>query len=355
MVFYVVGIPSRFADWCLNLTARIVEYALGPVELVNANTVEEVGSALLKATAPHLVFASYHPVGRLRDALATGTARFVVVLDDPRRAVGDAVAQHGDEFLLVAIRTVSKSLAALTNWDAIPDSLVLHGDTYRVAQVLAAHAIAHRLGLAVSEQDLANIVAAVAEAGLGLEVEVDWQWWERLDASSRDAVSGSVDPYATQFSGGQLGPIVWNRELFYINEEPLPPPHTVRATRPMDITGRARILIYGPGLFLPAGSWTAAVTLGLSREAAEMTYMVEVFNGTQLAQTRIVPPAGERIVEVILNFSVDDSFEPEKIIEVRIWSERAAFDGRIAIGHVKLMRQGDVPVEMRAYFEAVLP
>ena len=62
----------------------------------------------------------------------------------------------------------------------------------------------------------------------------------------------------------------------------------------------------------------------------------------------------ERFVEVYLNFLVDDSFDPEKLIEIRIWVERAVFHGQIAIGRVKLTPQGDVPIEMKAYFESAL-
>jgi hypothetical protein len=354
MVFVVVGIPSRFAEWCMNLTGKLVERALGAVEVVNADTVEAVGNAVLRATTPHLVFLSYYPVGRLRTSVAEGTARVVVAIEDPRRAVGDMVARHGSDFLFEATRTVSKSSAALTGWDAVPAALVLHGENCRAAPVAAADTIARHLGLVASDEDLASVVSAVDESGAGLEADDDTEWWDRLDDTAREAVSGAVEPYAAHFAGGQLGPIVWQRELFYINEEPITEAYTVRATRPMDITGRARILIYGPTLFLPGGSWNAAVSVGLSREAAEMSYLVEVFNGTQLAQTRIVPSGGERFIEVILNFSVDDSFEPEKLIQIRIWNERAAFDGRIAIGQVKLTHQGELPIETRAYFETVL-
>lgn len=354
MVFFIVGNPSRFAEWCVSLTGKIVEHALGSVQVVGADSVDGVGEAVIKATAPHLVFASYYPVGRLRAALAEGTARFAVALEDPRRAVGDMVAQHGGDFLFEATRMVAKSSAALNGWDAVPGSLVLHGATCRAAPLIAAAAISRHLGLPASDEDLASVVDAVADAGCSLDANADGEWWERLDDTAREAVNGAVEPYAAHFSGGQLGPILWQRELFYINEEPVTEPYTVPATRPMDITGRARILIYGPGLFLPAGGWTAAVSLGLSREATEMSYMVEVFNGAQLAQTRIVPQGGERFVEVVLNFSVDDSFDPQRLIQIRIWNERAAFDGRIAIGQVKLQRQGDLSVETKAYFETVL-
>src|SRR5947207_2365599 len=165
MVFFVVGIPSRFAEWCVNLTRGLIERVLGPVEVVGADTVEAVGNALIKATTPHLVFWSCYPVGRLRTALAEGTARAVVALEDPRRAVGDMVAQHGSDFLFEATRTVSKSSAALTSRDAIPAALVLHGENCRAAPVATADTIARHLGLAASDEDLASVVSAVAEAG----------------------------------------------------------------------------------------------------------------------------------------------------------------------------------------------
>jgi hypothetical protein len=150
------------------------------------------------------------------------------------------------------------------------------------------------------------------------------------------------------FAGGDLTPITWERELFFINEEA----HEERrqpASRPADITGRPRYVVLGPYITLPPGSWAATVALGFSEGAAEMSYIVEVITDTRLAHVRI-EPGKQRFVEANLNFSLA---EPQ-MITIGVYIERAAFDGRLALGHVIVTSHAGPRPETRDYFASAL-
>jgi hypothetical protein len=109
--------------------------------------------------------------------------------------------------------------------------------------------------------------------------------------------------------------------------------------------------VYGPFINLPPGPWSASVILGFSPEAAGMTYIVEVFAGTQLTHAR-VEPEDERIFEANLHFSIDAAIDHP--VQIRIHNERPAFDGRLAVGYVTVTPQAGVRGDAQAYLATVL-
>jgi hypothetical protein len=119
----------------------------------------------------------------------------------------------------------------------------------------------------------------------------------------------------------------------------------------VDITGRIRFLVYGPFINLPPGSWSARVVLGFSPEAAGMAYVVEVFAGTRLTHIR-VEPGNEDVAEVNLHFSIDAYVD--HAVQIRIYNERAAFDGRLALGYVTMTPHANVSSDTRDYLTTVL-
>jgi hypothetical protein len=88
---------------------------------------------------------------------------------------------------------------------------------------------------------------------------------------------------------------------------------------------------------LPPGSWSAKVVLGISKEAAELSYGVDVFAVThQLARTNWRPER-EGVYEVNLAFSIEEA--TDHLIEIRVANDRAAFDGVLVLSSVTLVRQ----------------
>src|SRR5581483_7041000 len=86
--------------------------------------------------------------------------------------------------------------------------------------------------------------------------------WHALDANPRGWAEGALASYINYFDTGQLTPINWVRELFFKGDQP-----EERASWIIDITGRARCLLYGPGIMVAAGNWLVTVRLLFSKEA----------------------------------------------------------------------------------------
>ncbi len=347
MVFTSVVLPSPFGEWCNAVIARLVESALGPVELAGADTIEQFTHAVMRTELPYLVVGSCQTVGRLWSALAGAERSFVVALDDPRLALQNLVVRHGSNFV-EATRIVAKSCASVLSSIPLPRALVLHAEQAVTDPVGAATAIARHLELHVNESDIVQIVAALADLNPGrwrIEAKL---WWDDLEASRRALAIDALGSYFDCVAVGDLGPVTWGRELFFIDEEQSPEQRQP-ASRPVDVTGRPRFVIYGPDITLPPGAWSAEIALGFTPEAAEISYIVDVHAETQLAQIRI-EPGTRRFMEANLNFLLKEPL----MIAVRVWNERAAFDGQLALGHVTLIRQTTARRETREYFANVL-
>lgn len=333
MIFFSIGLPGRFAEWCDAVIFRLAQRALGPVKLVSLNTLDELALAMIDTEGSHFVVCSRQPGAGIQTALAQAARRFIAALDEPRAALRDLATRPGFD-LVAATRAAASSCASIFSCAAIPEALVLNGVKYGQDLVSTATMIARHLGLEVNGDEIEAIVARLRDEGIVPLPAGDNAWWDSLGEPQQALVNGALGAYADHFAGGDLGKITWERELFFISEEP-PTPQPVTATRPVDITGRTRSLISGPLIKLPPGSWSANVIVGFSPEAASMTYLVEVFAGIQLTQIRI-EPGNERVFEATLQFSIHSSVEQP--VEVRISNERAAFDGRLALGGVTLTR-----------------
>jgi hypothetical protein len=348
MIFFCIGFPSRFAEWCDAVTARLVQCALGSTEVVSLNTLEELALAAIRIGVSHLVVCSRHPAGRLATVLAEASTRFIAILDEPRAAVQDLASRPGYD-LVSATRAVASSCASLLSYASIPGGLIISAERDGHNPVKTVSAIARHLDLNVNEAAIVNIVEELKDKGLVPARSEDDGWWDRLEESERELVSGALDAYVAYFKGSDLGRITWERKLFFISDEPAGT-ELVPATRPVDITGRIRFLVYGPFINLPRGSWSGTVIFGLSSEAAGIAYVIEVFAGIRLTHVRLEPEK-EGIVEVNLHFAIDESIDQP--VQIRIHTERPAFDGRLALGYVTMV-QSNVRSDARTYLTTAL-
>jgi hypothetical protein len=231
----------------------------------------------------------------------------------------------------------------MRNLTTAPNALVV-SEKAAAEPAHMAGAIADHLGISLGSDVVAEILEDLAAAELTPGSSGYGGWQEGLDDRSQAILNGALQPYIAHLAiGADLEPLIWEPELFYVSEEP-PSPAPVPASGPIEITGRVRHLVYGPFIILPPGEWSADLVLGFSAEAAGMSFIVEVFAGSQLAHARI-EVAGEQVTETSLHFAIDGAItEP---VQIRIINERAAFDGRLAIGYVKLAPQAAVSEETR--------
>jgi len=341
MILFSIGLPSRFAELCDALIVRLAEHSFGSVATVALNSLEELAAAVIRSRTTNMVVCCRQPVPRLQHEIAQAKLPFVVTLDDPCAALRHLLDRAGYS-LAEATRAVASSCAAMLTTTTAAGALVLKPVDAGNLPALAA-AIVRHFKLPVDDSALSALIEFDPDAGSEL-TEADLRsWLDQLSDRDQAIVRGALGSYIGHFTGGDLEPLVWEPELFFIGEEPTSPV-PVPAARPIDLTGRPRFVVYGPYINLAPGPWLADIVLGFSAEAAGMTFAIEIFCGTQLTQTHITV-AGEEVNETRLHFAIGD--DVDQPVQIRIHNERAAFDGRLAVGYVAMTPQAAVSQETR--------
>jgi hypothetical protein len=274
-----------------------------------------------------LIAVLRQPVVRLQTEIVKSGRPFLMALGDIYSAVEELVQRPGYD-QIAATREVASSCAAMLTLAAAPGALILPKEGWGDRTALAS-AIARHFGFALDPRDIARIAESVS-------IDNTAELTQGFGADD-DLVSGALDPYVKHFTeGGALEPIRWEPGLFFATQN-AEDGSRVPARGAIDVTGRARFLIFGPYINLAPGSWVATVALGFSAETSGMSFIIEIAAGTQLAYTR-VQPTREQMIETNLSFTIPPS--TDRPVEIRVISERAAFDGRIALGTVRLARRG---------------
>jgi len=336
MFYFVVGLPGRFTEWCDAVSAQIARRALGPTELVRADTLQEIALWIMRTGASQGVVASRQPGGRLRSALVEAGRTFLVVVEDPRTALAEAVSRIPSD-MAAAVQLVASSCAGITRYVSSPGALALFRDRDGGDPLTAARTIADHLALDVSDADIVEIVNELAAAGQTFECGDGAARWDGLGVEERQVVDGAIGPFVTYPTTGDLPSITWERELFFLGDRP-----GERATGSIDVTGRARRVLDGPYIMLPPGSWSLSLQLRFSRETTEHDFLLEVIADRQVA-SRTIRPQAEGAFEVNLPFSLEATTDHP--IAIRLSTQRAAFDGTVAVVGARLTTDGTALAE----------
>lgn len=331
MLYFVIGLPGHFSAWCDAVALRLVREAHGGGDALVADALPDLAAAAIRAGTAHAVVTCRRPGGRLRAALTESERRFVVALDDPRLALVDLIDRENPD-IAAATGPIASSCAAITGYDRSPGALVLRAVQAAADPVAAATSIAAHFGLEIDAGTIAEIVAALAAEGVAADANEATDRWHALDANPRGWAEGALAAYINYFDSGQLTPINWARELFFLGDRP-----AERASWIIDITGRARCLLQGPGIMVAAGNWLVTVRLLFSREATEHDFVVELHADRQIG-TATVRPEREGGLEVSFPLTLEETANHP--LTVRLSNCRAAFDGACAMDNVTLAPQG---------------
>jgi hypothetical protein len=319
MLFFVFGLPGEFATWCEQAVAALVRRAGGSGELIRGETLEQIAVAAISTGVSQGIVSSRQPGGRLRAALLDTGARFFVAAEDPRAALIDLILGRGVA-LPDAVQQLASSCAALRGLASVPEALILHGsgDAEPDADMVAR--IADHLRLPIDHRDAAEAAESLAQPAAPRAPPDAVAWWNGLELEEQELALGALAPFVDGAPNAAPFSVTWGRELFFLGDRPAD-----RATGPIDITGRARCLLQGPHIMLPAGSWSLSLSALFTPAASEHEFAAEVWAERVLAEGILAPREGSATVR--LDFALDEA--TEQPLSIRLSSRRAAFDGAI--------------------------
>jgi hypothetical protein len=333
MILFCVSLPGRVGEWCDTVIGRLAETVLGPVVSTGANTLEELGSALIRTEGQHFYVGARQPGRWWRENLGATNKPFVVAVDDPCSAAQDLVIRHRLE-PAEATRRVASSCALIGRYAALPGAFVVGSAADWSNPAATVAALARHLGLPVGATDIERI-AAEAEAAYPRPSDESGEVSPlQLPAHSLAVMNGALAPYVGYLMRGDLMKITWARDLFFED-------HHQPAIRPIDISGKIRHLIYGPYIALPPGNWVAEIVLGFTEDAVNMSFSVDIWAGSRLSVASM-NPSGPGLTTVNLSFVIEES--NDNLIEIRVMNERSAIYGQLALGQATLsLRQNVSP------------
>ena len=124
MIFFSIGLPGPFAEWCDALLLRLVEHQFAHAQSAAFNSLEEFAQAAIKSRSLCLVACCRQPVGRLQNEIINSGVPFLIALSDPRAALRDLIDRSGLS-LVDATRAAASSCTAMLGIAKSPNALVL--------------------------------------------------------------------------------------------------------------------------------------------------------------------------------------------------------------------------------------
>ena len=349
-----LGPPSVLTVWAFDVlreAAAIAPHRAATQAVDREDLVDES-----RADRPPLVRLSHFPSRSLLAECAKGLAPVLLLLDDPFDSIRYArdLSKTG---VVPALRLQTAAVSIYPQFRAHPRLLTLH----RLARIPAFETIklmlAH-LGLELSRTELETLLErrgaprskdADLESSLKAAVPGYARPEDATDAfSAKEAamIGGVLAPMLQMSVSDKAAPIVWPIEAFLSGDRPDTPASLVA-----ELTGAARILYYGPYFNLPAGAWTARMTVGFSEDAKKTPVTVEAYGGTRLLALASMVPEEKGIYHAVFDFDHDDALQP---VEFRVRTERGAIEGRLALGKVELsLRRGEARQDKRTAISSV--
>lgn len=320
MDFVAVGYPSPLTKWAflfLEQALRRIVPDLSVLRLdrfdILADQPAHAGERLILSMFPNPAFAEAH--------LGSGQ-RCLVFADDLIEAVRYTQAIHRIS-PYAALRPISAGLVLARPFAQSHLSRIVRRD------IRGTPADILKIFLEHFEIDISSDITEEICQGIGFE-EVSLSAKLRQDARDLPEPNDENRDVITQVLGGlhehlgqpTLGEVIWPRQCFLLGDQP-----NSAVPVAIDVTGRARIIFYGPYLHLPRGQWNVRVLIGFSRDIGGMPFSIEVYSTELLGKARVLAERGG-IFEFEFEAIVAAPHEP---IEIRIMNEQGAIEGHMGL------------------------
>ena len=339
----VVGTPSPRLYATMNIIRALTQILLGDHQIVVANSIPALREQFKADAAPKgrsVVLFSDYPNSEILAALCELKAPVVICLDDFTTIAHFAVISR--EF--GAVEAARFAMMGLVKLEAVllsppSRSLVIRESDMSLSTLIGKLAALYRLPLddASLEKILAFIgVSDQREMTLGQYVSKTQpnlgEARDRLERRSPleneliDFLAPSYDQIAR---GRPLNELEW--PVYALLRPEFPDRLTVG---PIDLTGPARHIYYGPYFALSAGLWSADISLEVQDCLSDNQLAIDAFSEQMLAIIKMKLPA-RGVYGCQIEFEIVD---PSKPVEIRMQLLTGAIEGFIQVRGIRLQR-----------------
>jgi hypothetical protein len=321
----VFGVSTPFAYWGFHLVLEIVHAAAGETLHLHITNFSQLHDGVGERDGGSLVVTSDFPDQDLFDFLLRSVLPLIAFADDVDEMI-DWTAHSRRMSAENAVRFCCNITCVLAPAYLAPRALILRPETS--VRALVAAIIAHLCPDA--DESLASRLyeALVRDGKITPDGPANW----RLNVEPSETGPSLTDPertadmktalasYAGLFSGHFPSEVVWPVSLFTC-------PDVAHWREPIDLTGPARAVMYGPYLHLPPGDWVARVEFEIDEALSGVEAGTDVFISEVLVEKVFLMPA-KGIFAYELSFAVSD---PRHAVEIRLFTKRSAIEGRLLV------------------------
>jgi len=342
MLFCVVGTSSSFAYWAFDLASCVMKLAFDDFHRIHCTGAAEMLVQWENRKDKPVLFTTDFLEDGLSEILLSSGARIVAVLDSVETAITTAAVLRKMSFV-DCVRHTSLYLASLDHLLS-QDNTLIFGPEYLDAsfdefinlfllsinikcdadQIFQAMRGKNLDWLSSKDVTVREMVELTRQT---IPVQDVISNWSATEMSSFEVMSNNFH----NILGGNLdNPFVCPLELFHCTSRDF------KLSGPIDLMGPARLLIWGPYLYLPKSNWTVTMEFEVTESLSWNSVTADILLGGIIASIGEFDLPVRGIFSWQMNFQVVDI---SKSIEVRLLLSRSAIEGRLALRKVEFSLQ----------------
>ncbi|WP_104662860.1 hypothetical protein [Ensifer adhaerens] len=342
MIYVFCGLPSPHAMFVSRLGIDILRERFGDYHYIVANTLDQLRDGLAQRGERHALLYFDVPDDKICQSIVKHGVPTVLIVEPVEQAVLYSM-QARSLSLLEALRFVSQSASALFPIASSETIVPLRLGTHAAELETLISRISLSLGFSLTTQNIQNILALYGQAGgakaTPLAEIIDERIEHAVEARSsaskltkadRELISVAASNYDPLMSGEAVQRITWPVAMCLSGEKPH---HGING--PVDMTGPARAMSFGPYMHLPSGNWRADVTFSVDKNFSGNKIVVDVLADGKIAALGKSPLPASGSFTVHLEFEVT---RPHMPVEVRTFIGEGAIEGEFELVDVTLVR-----------------
>ena len=317
VVFGLPGPRARKAAEALREIARIGRQACIVAEI---NSIDD-----WRSTGESAIALSQFPSPEVSRHISQSGVPALVVLDNSLETAALLLAdRHTD---VSAIRTVSASLSCLSG-RLFRDKASIRKSNARNLDGFVVR-VAEGLESDICASDMNRLESLITELSTVNDGSRRTLRLAALPTGNIARLASAVLPVIDHDPGqrDEAIRVGWPGSLFLLGDSPDTP-----MRGPVELSGPARCVLYGPYMHLPAGAWSASVTLGLADCSGTRSFTLEVVCREVMARGRF-HCNGSGLFRTRLEF---EHGNPDVPIELRLFLDAGEIYGAITSIDVKL-------------------
>ena len=339
----ICGTPSPLTRWVAHSAHRMASAAWGAHVFSGANTEEQFLDALGESTGGPFILLTDVPTRALMDRIVGTFDKILLVEDDPVDVIGFVHAERSVE-VWQSVTIASQSLTTLNYLREKLSLPELRRNFYSLELGVAERAIGGYLGIEAVEAlpgRPAGGIGITAEATVlsAILAEISHAktpggYFPEVGPIERDVIAAACRHLENIVRGSSYTRAEWPISLFLTCDKK-GQPQWQHYSDPIDLTGPARTLLYGPYLHLPVGRWILNGSLSVIGNDSRNVIQIDINSGELgLAKVKAPLPAeGDFSFEI--DFAVDEPREP---MQLRIHILEGAIEGTLFLSSVKMSR-----------------